>query len=313
MQEEFAHLRPRAFTLIELLVVISIIALLIGVLLPALSAARQAGRSSTCKSNMRQIGAAFMAYAIDFKGLWPNEDEYVCTFFQNQNYCDRYYPQYPSSEFPIRLEMGDRYLSNLEAVLCPEHLSMDPQLASDAELDMSTKGWLELEHSSYSHNSYMPSIAPGKLGKILEWSHGSPIHAIHVGDADIPHPAETIYLVDGASFNDQAANLPPAIGSPQELIDHDLYLMAFPIGFGDPTSMRYEPNNLSSGSFTYSSDQFHRTPPHVAAPHLRHPGSRSNALFMDGHVIGTENKVWRGLADPDTVYRGDPNCLWDDM
>lgn len=57
----------RAFTLIELLVVISIIALLIAILLPALSAVRGAARNSQCKSNQRQLAIGFQVYAIDHK------------------------------------------------------------------------------------------------------------------------------------------------------------------------------------------------------------------------------------------------------
>lgn len=53
----------KAFTLIELLVVISIVALLISILLPALGAARDAGRSAQCLSNLRQIGTATYQYA----------------------------------------------------------------------------------------------------------------------------------------------------------------------------------------------------------------------------------------------------------
>ena len=56
-----------AFTLIELLVVISIIALLIGILLPVLSGAREAARNATCKSNERQIGIGLQTYAAEHK------------------------------------------------------------------------------------------------------------------------------------------------------------------------------------------------------------------------------------------------------
>lgn len=61
----------QAFTLIELLVVISIIALLIGILLPALGAARDAARASQCLSNARQIATAGYAHATDRDGNLP--------------------------------------------------------------------------------------------------------------------------------------------------------------------------------------------------------------------------------------------------
>src|SRR4051794_1209212 len=90
-----------AFTLIELLVVIAIIAILAGMLVPALARSQETARSSTCQNNLHQLAVASLTYSLDMNGrlpyfktwlssnntsmtnglLWPyvgNKDSYMC-------------------------------------------------------------------------------------------------------------------------------------------------------------------------------------------------------------------------------------------
>lgn len=61
----------RAFSLVELLVSLSMIAILLSLLLPAIQAAREASRRATCQNNLRQLGLALHGYSVAFSTLPP--------------------------------------------------------------------------------------------------------------------------------------------------------------------------------------------------------------------------------------------------
>lgn len=89
----------RGFTLIELLVVISIIALLIGLLLPALGTARDTARNMVCMSNQKQLTLFMTVHAMDNNGIFINSVD--------------------GTDDGFHYLWNDQYLNTVDVVLCP--------------------------------------------------------------------------------------------------------------------------------------------------------------------------------------------------
>lgn len=105
--------RHRAFTLVELLVVIGVIAILIALLLPALTRAREVAQRTACASNLRQTGMAMLMYYNEHGGELPQRpivQHYEPHIIANTNYA-------ASAEFANERMLG--YTKSKDVWFCP--------------------------------------------------------------------------------------------------------------------------------------------------------------------------------------------------
>ena len=156
----------RAFTLIELLVTIAIMALLIGILLPALGAARKTARSAVCLSSQRQTAIGMHAYAGDHKEIVI--PSYNMSDTTGANPCDGWAPILDRDGYvPASVQ------TKASVFYCPETIDVEGLATGQTGTDpLLPKGWMDWPNRRTGSKNFpvlMPEKGFNKIIRVSYW------------------------------------------------------------------------------------------------------------------------------------------------
>lgn len=266
--------RP-GFTLIELLVVISIIGLLIGLLLPALGAARNRAKATQSLSNVRQIGSIAMhGYLAEQRGLYPwHSSSSIVGASQKPRWADYIFSHAPTTDAFVSPFL-DLNSSTLSKKWWHEHNTADAQSAAENRtVDVSGT---EIAPPSpptfwggYGYNyQYLGNARPAVQFRREASTVLDTVHTVVVGDTggQGSDPSDGTYVID------------PPLGSTRTSGDGSYYHGSNPDDRAAPVD-----RNQGAGAFVFADG---------------HGQLMKTAALDDSDADGTpDNGLWNGVGD----------------